>query len=68
MKKIYNTSTFIGTFLIVLLIITIAIQIIGSVVGFAFGYGLIYYLPIIYIALSLIIAPVVHRKIFKPAE
>ncbi len=68
MNYIYNTSTFIGAFLLVLIILTIAIQVIGSFVGLALGYGLDYFLPISYIALSLIIAPVVHRKVFKSSE
>lgn len=68
MKKIYDTSTFLGTLLFVLIIVTTAIQVTGSFFGLAYACGLNYIIPVACVAMSLIVAPVVHRRIFKPAE
>ena len=68
MKMIYDTSTFIGIFLLVLIVVMIAIQLIGRLAGFGFIGGLHYLLPLGCVALSLIIAPYIHREVFKSNE
>ena len=68
MKMIYNTSTFLGIFLLVLIVVMIAIQLLGRLVGFGFIGGLYYLLPLGCVALSLIIAPFLHREVFKSIE
>lgn len=68
MKIIYHLSTYIGILLLLLSVPILALHLLGNLVGLTFITLMPFIIPIIYIAIGFLVAPVVHRKIYKTTD